>query len=93
MGKYIVEMSARAKAESKKVEKSGRKLDLKKIEGFILEIEEAPRAGTGRPERLRHRDGEVWSRKINDKDRFVYEVFEGEMSIEIESVLGHYGDR
>jgi toxin YoeB len=34
-----------------------------------------PFAGIGKPEPLRHLDGSVWSRRINEADRLVYEVF------------------
>jgi toxin YoeB len=35
-----------------------------------------PFAGIGKPEHLKHIGGNVWSRRINDADRLVYEVFE-----------------
>lgn len=35
-----------------------------------------PFAGIGKPEHLRHMGGNVWSRRVNDADRLVYEVFE-----------------
>jgi Txe/YoeB family toxin of toxin-antitoxin system len=33
-----------------------------------------PRTGTGKPERPKHLGGEVWSRRITEKDRLVYDV-------------------
>lgn len=36
-----------------------------------------PYQGIGKPEHLRHLGGNVWSRRINETDRLVYEVFEG----------------
>jgi len=39
-----------------------------------LEIVRTPRAGTGKPERLKHLGGEVWSRRITEKDRLVYDI-------------------
>jgi toxin YoeB len=35
-----------------------------------------PYAGIGKPEHLRHLGGNVWSRRINEADRLVYEVFD-----------------
>jgi toxin YoeB len=32
-------------------------------------------AGIGKPEHLKHFGGNVWSRRINETDRLVYEVF------------------
>ena len=34
-----------------------------------------PHSGLGRPEHLKHMGGDVWSRRINEVDRLVYEVF------------------
>jgi toxin YoeB len=34
-----------------------------------------PTDGIGKPEHLKHFGGNVWSRRINDADRLVYEVF------------------
>ena len=35
-----------------------------------------PFAGVGKPEPLKHLGGSVWSRRINEADRLVYEVFD-----------------
>ncbi len=46
----------------------------------VLDLMEAslrdPYAGIGKPEHLRHLGGNVWSRRINEVDRLVYEVFQ-----------------
>ena len=39
-----------------------------------LIAETTPRTGTGKPERLKHLGGEVWSRRITEKDRLVYDI-------------------
>ena len=45
----------------------------------VLDLIEAvlrdPFAGVGKPEPLKHLGGTVWSRRINEADRLVYEVF------------------
>lgn len=45
----------------------------------VLDLMEAvvrdPFAGIGKPELLKHLGGNVWSRRINEADRLVYEVF------------------
>lgn len=59
----------------------------------ILAIAAEPRSGIGKPERLKGYDNaEVFSRRINDKDRIVYEIIENEHLIEILSCIGHYDD-
>lgn len=47
---------------------------LVKIISLITEIASSPFTGTGKPEPLKHELGGKWSRRINDKDRLVYEV-------------------
>jgi toxin YoeB len=60
---------------------------------FFTEIAKHPREGSGQPEQLKYFSGEVWSRKVNKKDRFVYEIFEEEIIITVIKALGHYGDK
>ena len=93
MVKYTIKLSKKALKDLELLQKSGRKSDIQKINIFFSEIEEDPRSGTGNPEQLKYYEGEVWSRKINKKDRFVYEIFETEIIITIVSSLGHYGDK
>jgi toxin YoeB len=45
-----------------------------KIVRLIAETTRTPRTGTGKPERLKHLGGEVWSRRITEKDRLVYDI-------------------
>ena len=47
---------------------------LSKIIRLIAETTRSPRTGTGKPERLKHLSGEVWSRRITEKDRLVYDI-------------------
>ena len=45
----------------------------------VIDLMEAtlrdPFGGIGKPEHLKHFGGNVWSRRINESDRLVYEVF------------------
>ena len=45
---------------------------LSRIIRLIAEVVRTPR--TGKPERLKHLGGEVWSRRITEKDRLVYDI-------------------
>ena len=47
---------------------------LSRIIRLIAETTRTPQTGTGRPERLKHLGGEVWSRRITEKDRLVYDI-------------------
>lgn len=59
----------------------------------VLDLMEAvlrePYAGLGKPEHLKHLGGTVWSRRINEADRLVYEVFADR--VEFLQARYHYG--
>jgi toxin YoeB len=63
---------------------------LAKIIRLIAEITRSPRSGTGKPEHLKHMQGEVGSRRITEKDRLVYDI-DGDM-ITIVACRFHYDD-
>jgi len=54
------------------------------------ELVENPRTGTGKPERLRYFEKEVYSRRSNHKDRMIYTIYESLKDIDITSFRGHY---
>ena len=64
---------------------------LSRIIRLIAETTRTPRTGTGKPERLKHLSGEVWSRRITDKDRLVYDI-QPDMIV-IVACRFHYDDR
>lgn len=65
------------------------KRTLKKINSLIKSIErDGPLKGEGHPEPLKYRPG--YSRTINEKDRLVYDIENGE--IVILSCRHHYDD-
>lgn len=51
----------------------------RKMARRVLDLVEAtlrdPHGGIGKPEHLKYLGGAVWSRRVNDADRLVYEVF------------------
>jgi toxin YoeB len=61
-----------------------------KIKDLMTDTLEHPTYGLGRPERLRHREGNWWSRRIDEKNRLVY-CIEGDI-IYFEQCRGHYND-
>ena len=64
---------------------------LKKINELLKEIQRTPFEGIGAPEGLRGDLSGKWSRRINQKDRLVYEISE-DMILVIQC-KGHYGDQ
>lgn len=67
------------------------KKTLKKINTLLKEVQRTPYEGTGKPEPLKGNLEGKWSRRINDKDRLVYEVMDG--TIIVQQCKGHYGDK
>lgn len=57
---------------------------------LVREVMETPRTGTGKPERLKYFENEVYSRRVNHKDRMIYTIYEEIKEIDISSFRGHY---
>ena len=84
--------STKAKKDLEFWSKSGNKLILKKISELLRAIEENPYQGIGKPEQLKHNLSGVWSRRINQEHRLVYEIVD-ENTIKILNIIslkGHY---
>jgi len=47
---------------------------LAKIIRLVAETTRTPRTGTGKPARVKQFSGDVWSRRITEKDRLVYDI-------------------
>ena len=93
MGRYPIEISKEALANLLKIKKSGKKTDITKIQKIFLELEIHPTVGIGKPEKLKYKDSNVWSRQINKKDRLIYEIIDYEVVVIIISALGHYAEK
>ena len=93
MGRYTIEINIEALADLSKIKKSGKKADISKIEKIFLELEIHPTTGIGKPEKLKYKTENVWSRQINKKDRLVYEIIDHEVVVIIISAFGHYNDK
>ena len=57
---------------------------------LVRELMEDPRVGTGKPERLKYFEKEVYSRRVNHKDRMIYTIYEALKEIDVTSFRGHY---
>ncbi len=68
--------------------KSGNKKIQQKITALISSIEETAFTGIGFPEPLKHKLRGLWSRRINQEHRLIYEISKN--TIIIHSLLGHY---
>jgi len=54
---------------------TNRKIALRTLD-LVEAVLRDPFAGVGKPEPLKHLGGSVWSRRITEADRLVYEVFD-----------------
>lgn len=73
--------------------KSGQKILLERIDRIFDELRVTPFKGIGKPEPLKYGRIGLWSRKIDQKHRIVYEVIEDEALVEVISAHGHYSDK
>ncbi|MFC6097358.1 Txe/YoeB family addiction module toxin [Flavobacterium qiangtangense] len=87
-----IEFSEKAKKDLDFWIKSGNKAIVNKIYSLIEDIQIHPFEGIGKPEPLKYKLSGVWSRRINQEHRIIYQVTE-ENTIEILDILslkGHY---
>lgn len=91
MGKFRIKVEEAARKDFEKIYKSGDKSSIKKLEKMVLELSNHPSSGIGNPEQLKHHLSGYWSRRINKKDRLVYQIIEEpENLVVVISALGHY---
>ena len=90
---YTLILRSQAQKDIDDYKKSGNLILLKKLSLLLIQIQENPYFGTGKPERLRYKNGNVWSRRIDSKNRLIYSVEQNIVTVEIISAKGHYGDK
>ena len=72
------------------IKKSGNTASIKKILKILNELKEHPSTDSGNPEELKYDLSGFWSRRINSKDRLIYEIVEDLNTVFVVSGLGHY---
>ena len=65
----------------------------KKAGKLLVELQEHPKTGTGKPEPLSGDRVGQWSRRISQKHRLVYEIEEAVVKVDVLSAYGHYEDK
>ena len=65
----------------------------KKLGKLLEELMEHPRTGTGKPEQLKGDRSGQWSRRITDKHRLVYKIYDMEVIVLVLTAYGHYDDK
>lgn len=91
MGKFRIKIEDSAQEDLIKIYKSGDKSTIKKLQKILLELENNHTTGIGNPELLKHALSGLWSRRLNKKDRLIYEIIEEpEGLVVVIAALGHY---
>jgi toxin YoeB len=86
---YSIELAPQAVRDLKFWGKNDR-AKIARIEALLMAIIANPFGGIGKPREPRHDLQGAWSRRIDSKNRIIYEVQES--TIRIISLRGHYGD-
>ena len=65
-----------------------------KVLQLFDELQEHPRTGTGKPKVLKYGKFKgMWSRRISQKHRLVYEISEEKVMVLVLAALDHYDDK
>ena len=90
---YELVIEPKADADLNAHIKAGNKILLKKIYKLFEELKMHPETGTGKPEKLKYRETEIWSRRIDSKHRMEYVIDNDRVIVFVISLWGHYGDK
>lgn len=88
MGKYKVIINSTAEKDFSLHKKSGNQASIKKILTILNELKVHPYTGEGQPEELKYNLKGLWSRRINKKDRLIYDVKEDIVTVLVISAMG-----
>ena len=88
---YTVIVEKPAQDHFQRIIKSGQKNDIKRFRQILIELENHPHTGIGNPEQLKHNLSGYWSRRLNKRDRIIYQIIEEpDNLVVVVSALGHY---
>jgi toxin YoeB len=89
---YTINHTAEALEDADRLERNEPKC-FKKFLQLLEELKEHPTTGTGHPEQLKGQPEGRWSRRISQKHRLVYRIFDTEVLVLVLSTYGHYDDK
>lgn len=89
---YEIVFTSEALEDIDKLKKTGNKALLKKLYSLIQELKHHPETGTGKPEKLKYYQENIWSRRIDRKHRLVYIIDGGKIVVTVLGAYGHYED-
>ena len=91
--RYRISTSKEAEEHVLIYKKAGNKIALERIVRIIEELKVHPEFGIGKPKKLKNNKGEFWSRRIDDKNRIIYQIDEVDSVVYILRAIGHYDDK
>lgn len=86
---YSIDITHEAKKHLNFFAKNNKML-VDKINKLIEDLKMHPKTGIGKPERLKYKDEELYSRRITKYHRMVYKINNNTKSVVIISLYGHY---
>lgn len=89
---YAVNITAEAEEHFNFFAKNDKRL-IEKINNLIKDLEVHPKTGIGKPERLKYKGNEFYSRRITKYHRMVYKIEDESKSVIIISLHGHYENK
>ncbi len=89
---YSIILSDKAKEDITKLKKSD-PAAFKKVSKLLVELMEHPRTGTGQVEQMKYFSEETFSRRISQKHRLVYRIYDEFVEVLVLSSYGHYDDK
>ena len=89
---YSIILSDKAKEDIAKLKKSDL-ASFKKVSKLLVELMDHPRTGTGQIEQMKYFEEETFSRRISQKHRLVYRVYDEFVEVLVLSSYGHYDDK
>ncbi len=92
MKMYDIIFSPRAKVDIAKLKRDEPNA-YKKVVKLVNELMDHPCTGTGKPEQLTGDRAGQWSRRITQKHRLIYEIFDTEVHVDVISAYGHYENK
>ena len=89
---YKIIILAEAEEHLEEYKKSGNETIKERFSRIFRELKQHPEIGIGKPKKLKHQYAGYWSRRINKKNKMIYEIRKTEITVYIISAKDHYED-
>lgn len=89
---YTLEFTLQAIEDLKYLKRSA-PAAFKKAQSLIAELQLHPKDGTGKPELKKYNLAGCYSRRISQKHRLVYRIYEDKLIVLVLTSAGHYDDK